>query len=170
MIRYIQFFIIGLILFCTTGCTDKSKTNTPDSNALVEQIQDKEKDDKISGYQYLLDFLRTKGYEFTEGDEGDEFIFKIDGHKFFAPKKNSSVLSIHCLYGVEDIPRNRLLERCNSMNQHFSVIKFSILDDSESLLCSYEFVPNKSTTTDEFNVIFMIIPECFKEFFKEFEQ
>ncbi len=123
----------------------------------------------MSGYIYLREFLQNEGFQFKE--ENEVIKFKFEGKNYIAFKnENNPFLQITLIYGVENIPRNQLLETCNSMNQQHFVSKFTIDEDSDVVWCSFEFKPNKNTDSKDFLEILSILRLNAHEFFEEIGQ
>lgn len=117
----------------------------------------------MKGYEYLKNFLIEEGFRHNEEDS---FIsFNFNGNAFFAYKSDSSFLSIFQICNTGEHSRNELLEKCNEMNDNYTIMKFTVQD--ERVICKYQFEPSKYTTSDDFVVILSTLDRVSDDFLQE---
>lgn len=151
--------LLSLIIFFS-ACSEKNSDKKGVTKSFTSSLQSQHKD----GYLYLIDFLKNQKYDFSEVDE-NIIVFTINDTRYIALKQyNTPKLSISVITFVEGIPRRELLEICNSLNDEKMVTKFSISNDSRLMECTYEFVPNESTSTSDFLNILSHLKQCSAEF------
>lgn len=110
----------------------------------------------MAGYNYLIKFFENEGFRYE--DKGHILVFKVQGVNYVAFKnENTHFLQITIGCNTEGQSRSKLLEICNSMNREKFVVKFTVASDSNRIMCSYEFEPNASTTSDDFMAAFQML-------------
>lgn len=119
----------------------------------------------MAGYDYLIKFFKEEGFRYE--DNGSVLSFKIQGVNYLAFKNdNTPFLQILIGCNTDGQSRSKQLEICNSMNQDKFVLKFTVNSDSNRVICSYEFEPNASTTSEDFMAAFAILDKGTDEFFE----
>lgn len=107
------------------------------------------------GYTYLTKFLENENFRY---EDNETFLkFKVQMVNYIAFKNDSPFLQIVIMCGTQNADRNKLLELCNGMNSDKFVCKFTLTDDSERILCSYEFLPSEHTSETEWMTLFSIL-------------
>lgn len=122
----------------------------------------------MSGLDYLKQFLTNEGYKYSDND--NNISFKFQGVQFVAFRNDDSVFlqTAVIFYDVTDENRQQVLEACNAINKDKFMVKFFI--NGDSIWCNLEFVPNDTTTAEEFtNYLEMMIANyvSFFDFIKQ---
>lgn len=104
----------------------------------------------MNGYEYLKNFLREEGYKIqTENDSW--LTFKYQGTTVFGFKNASPYLQLVVMCNTQDIPRSKVLDVCNTINDDKFVVKCIAREDG-AWVC-YEFEPSDRTSSQKFEDI-----------------